>query len=228
MTSEVDISNLALAHLGDSATVTSLSPPEGSAQAEHCSRFYPIARDSLLEQHDWKFNTRREAGALLTEVPLNGWLYAYGMPNRALRVLAVLPPSVNDDYSSTFTIPGYTTASGNPYSYLDAYTDYQPQAYALETLSNGNVVIYTNQPDAVIRFTINLTDSTQFSPLFVDTLSWYLASYLAGPIIKGEAGAAEGQRCLKIAMALMGKATMSDTRNEQVRPKHSVSWINNR
>ena len=59
MSSEVAICNLALAHLGDSATVASIDPPEGSAQSEHCARFYPIARDALLEMHAWKFATRR-------------------------------------------------------------------------------------------------------------------------------------------------------------------------
>ena len=59
MASEVDICNLALSHLGDNATVASIDPPEGSAQAEHCSRFYPIARDTLLEMHNWNFSTRR-------------------------------------------------------------------------------------------------------------------------------------------------------------------------
>ena len=36
MASDVQICNIALAHLGDTATVASINPPEGSAQAEHC------------------------------------------------------------------------------------------------------------------------------------------------------------------------------------------------
>ena len=59
MASEVEICNLALAHLGDEATVASIDPPEGSAQAEHCQRFYPVSRNSLLEMHDWAFATKR-------------------------------------------------------------------------------------------------------------------------------------------------------------------------
>ena len=46
MATEVDICNIALAHLGDDATIASLSPPEGSAQAEKAARFYPIARNN--------------------------------------------------------------------------------------------------------------------------------------------------------------------------------------
>ena len=51
MPSAVTICNLALAHLGDSATVSSIDPPEGSAPAEHCARFYPVALGLLLEAH---------------------------------------------------------------------------------------------------------------------------------------------------------------------------------
>ena len=43
MATEVDICNLALAHLGDDATIATIKPPEGSAQAEKAARFYPIA-----------------------------------------------------------------------------------------------------------------------------------------------------------------------------------------
>lgn len=222
MTTDVDICNLSLAHLGDSATVTSLTPPEGSAQAEHCSRFYPIARDSLLEQHDWKFNTRRVTGALLTEAPLIGWLYAYAMPANVMRVLAVVPP-LSTGLDPSFNIPGYTT-NADPYSVQEPTA----QPFAVEILADGTQVIYTNQPDAIIIHTIRITDSGQFSPLFVDTLSWYLASYMAGPIIKGDVGAAEAKRCLQVAMTLMGKATMSDARNNQETQNHTVSWIKNR
>jgi len=223
MTSEVDISNLALAHLGDSATVTSLNPPEGSSQAEHCSRFYPIARDSLLEQHDFKFNTRYAAGALLTEEPLIIWTYAYSMPSNAMRVIGVYAPATQTD-PSAYVAPGYVSLGAEPYGSGVPV----PQPFDTATLADGSTVIYTNQEDAVLQYTIRVTDSAKFSALFVDTLSWYLASYMAGPIIKGEIGAAEGKRCLQVAMTLLGKATMSDARNQQVRTQHSVSWISNR
>ena len=60
MASAVDICNLALARLGDSATVASIDPPEGSAQSEHCARFYPLARRQIFEAHNWSFLIRRE------------------------------------------------------------------------------------------------------------------------------------------------------------------------
>ena len=96
MASEVDICNLALARLGDNATVASIDPPEGSAQAEHCARFYAIARDSLLEMHAWKFATRRVQLAKLT-VPSWDWSFAYAEPTGALKLLGVLSATASND-----------------------------------------------------------------------------------------------------------------------------------
>ena len=60
MASAVDICNLALSRIGDIASVQSIDPPEASAQAIHCARFYPVARDSMLERHPWGFATLRK------------------------------------------------------------------------------------------------------------------------------------------------------------------------
>jgi hypothetical protein len=104
MSSEVEICNLALAHLGDSATVASIDPPEGSSQAEHCQRWYPIARNALLEMHEWGFATTR---ALLAEVvnPFPQWRRAYARPSDCLKVLAVLPADAASDSDHTALRP---------------------------------------------------------------------------------------------------------------------------
>ena len=46
MFSVVEICNLALSHLGDRATVVSIDPPEGSAQAEHCKTYWPLCDEA--------------------------------------------------------------------------------------------------------------------------------------------------------------------------------------
>ena len=216
MASEVDICNLALAHLGDTATVASIDPPEGSAQAEHCARFYPIARDSLLEMHTWWFATKRaqlaQLGAGWPE-----WDYAYAQPADALNIIAILPPDASDDYSATGS--NVPTAAGGAYV---------PQAFSCEVDANRADVIYTDQEDAVLRYTGVVTDPTKFSPLFVVSLSWHLASMLAGPILKGDAGAAESKRCAAMMQAYLAKATASDAGQRRINPQHNVGWINGR
>ena len=98
MASEVEICNLALAHLGDDATIASIDPPEGSAQAEHCARFYAIARDSLLQMHNWNFASKRVALAGVN-MPYTMWAYAYACPGDMMVAVSVLPPEVENDYT---------------------------------------------------------------------------------------------------------------------------------
>lgn len=219
MASEIDICNLALGHLGDAANVSSIDPPEGSAQSEHCARFYPIARDSLLEMHAWNFATTRVALASLGS-GWPEWTYCYACPGDAVNLLAVLDPNASNDYSVGNNY-GFTQ-SGIPLVGSGTYT---PQPFAQETLTDGTVVIYTNQENAVLRYTRFVVDTTTFSPLFVDALSWYLASYLAGPLIKGDVGAAEAKRCMQAAMLMLGKAATSDANQRRTQVAQNVGWI---
>ncbi|MDR1351518.1 MAG: hypothetical protein LBJ59_12230 [Zoogloeaceae bacterium] len=198
MASAVDICNLALSRLGDTATVSSIDPPEGSVQAEHCARFYPVSRDSLLEAYDWKFSTRWGTIARL-DLSHPGWRIVYAVPNDMIRVIAVLPPGA---------VPG--AASVN---------------YAVETSAKGDLVILSNQDKASIHYTTRVTDTSKFSPLFVDALAWLLASNLAGPLIKGDAGAKMGQSCYQFAQATISQAKVSDANQPHDRQDHVPAWI---
>jgi hypothetical protein len=223
MASVVDICNLALAHLGDNATIASIDPPEGSAQAEHCQRFFPIARDTLLEMHSWAFATKRAYGAEVENTwPM--WQYAYAMPGDAMHIMAVLPPEARDDYSTNFTPETYPDFYTN-YSPSVAAGQYVPQKFSVETAFDGSQIVLTNQKQAVIRYGARVTDPTKYSALFTTTLSWHLASMLAGPVIKGDQGAAEAKRCITMMNLYLGKAMESDSNERQIKPEHIVSWI---
>lgn len=217
MASEVEICNLALGHLGDRATVASINPPEGSAQAEHCQRFYPIARDTLLEMHDWGFAARRITLAAVTS-PTDSWQYAYAKPSDCIRARAILPPEAADDYAVQWVGSGFEFAP-------PAAGYYVPQPFAMETLSTGSEVILTNTEDAVLRYTARVTDTTKFSHLFTMALSWHLASLLAGPVVKGDVGRAEGKRCMEMVAFYLSQARPSDANQQQIQPLHVVSWM---
>lgn len=201
MASEVDIANLALARLGDSASVASISPPEGSSQAEHCARFYPIARDSLLEMHDWGFTTRRAALAALSVTTWN-WSYAYARPTNVVHLLSVLPAAASPD------------DAGEPYD--------------TENTDTGTPIILTDLADATVRYTLRVTDTTRFPPLFTDALAWLLASHLAGPVIKGDAGTAEAKRCMAMFQAMVSQAIRSDSNQRNHTPAHTPTWMEGR
>jgi len=219
MASEVDIANLALAHLGDSATIASLNPPEGSAQAEHCARFYPVARDTLLEMHTWNFAMRRASPAELTNTCVQ-WDYAYARPADCLRVVAVLPPDADDDYiggnAGVFNLAA-------PYGGLEV-----EQPYVMEINDSLAQVIYTDQQDALIRYIARVTDTTKFSALFTLTLSWHLAAMLAGPVIKGDVGKDEAKRCTQMMGSFLAQAKTADLASRNVKPRHVVPWLSGR
>ncbi len=227
MSSEVDIANLSLSHLGDDATIASLDPPEGSAQAEHCARFYPIARDALLEMHTWNFATRRINGAEVDALG-TGWQYAYAVPTDALHVFAIIPPGAIDDYTAPNLSGTYTLSDGSLATPLPGHSIIQTQPFALESNEDGETIIVTNQSQAVIRYVIRITDTTRFSPLFTTALTWLLASYVAGPIIKGKEGRDEAKRCLQMVTYWLGEARKSDSQQRNVQPQHNVSWMANR
>jgi hypothetical protein len=48
---------------------------------------------------------------------------------------------------------------------------------------------------------------------------------LAGPVIKGDQGAAEAKRCITMMNLYLGKAMESDSNERQIKPEHIVSWI---
>ena len=223
MASEVDICNNALALLGDTATVVALIPPSGSVQAVHCARFYPMARDQLLEMHTWGFATKRVSLALLSETPPSPWTYVYDAPSDVLNFLAILDPNATDDYSAG--LAQYGNVSGS-YNYnVGIYT---PQPFATEMDSTGNQVIYTNQQNAILRYSGKITDTTTFSPTFTEALTRLLASKLAGPVIKGSEGRAESKSQLAEFKIAFGAATMSDANQHRQKPAQSVDWIVNR
>lgn len=196
MSSVVDICNLALAHFGDSAAVSSISPPDGSAQASHCARFYPMALDALLEAHAWPFATVRVALAETNNTAHQPWLYEYAQPNSCARILSILSPGMTDDAVS-----------------LD---------YVAETAANGDLIILTDATDAIARYTKRVTDPSKFSASFVNALSFLLGSYLAGPITKDKAVVAglyqRYQKELADARALAANIG-------QAKAKHAPPWL---
>lgn len=216
MSSEVDICNLALSNLGDEATVTSIDPAEGSAQADRCATFYPMARDELLETHAWPFAKSRVALAERVN-PTRQWAYCYAAPANLLRVLAVQSVDAPDD-EVAFVIDerlkpglGSMLATTDPFD-IESHPD------------DGELVIYTNTPQAMVRYTRRMQDTTKFSPLFTTALAALLSSKLAGSVVRGEAGRAAARDWLNVAQRYVAQAALSaanqGTRRQRFTPKH--------
>jgi len=191
---EVDICNLALAHLGDTARLVTLD--DDTRQAELCRQYYDLARDGLLEMHRWEWATRRITLETTTkEDTVTQWDYAYLLPDDWLDTISILPPNAPDDYWEG--------------------TTRQPVPYAIELDSQGDRVLLSNEANASMRYTTRVVDTTKFSASFVKALSWYLASMLAGPLIKGEEGSRQAQIAENRMRAALGVASKHDAKTKR-------------
>lgn len=198
MASIIDICNLALARLGDDATVASIDPPENSPQAGHCARFYPMALATLVSLHPWSFCTTRAALAPLAAPPAGaGWSHGYAAPAGLQRLISVHAPG------------------------SDA-----PQPYAVEATPSGAQVVLANTPDAWARYLLLPGDPARFPPLFTDALVLLLASMLAGPVVKGDAGAAAAKRCLDYFYSVsLPQARAADVAQQRKPLNHVAPWM---
>lgn len=196
----VRIANLALSHLGEDANISSLDPPEGSVEAEHCALWLPIARDTLLEMHAWGFAKRRVAPALV-HAPYDEWQFAYERPADCIRVLEVRPNGVA----------------------LPASMD--PIRFDWETDADDRQLIVTDAENAKIIYTRRVEDPSRFTPLFTEALAWLLASYIAGPLIKGDAGQQAAQAAYTAFLAMYACAAGSSANQAKVRIEREAPWM---
>jgi hypothetical protein len=172
--------------------------------------------------HQWSFCTKR-ANPALVATSMNQWRYVYAMPNDAMDIIAVMDNNATSDFSSPVIVDNQVLGTVNQGMGL-----YTPQPFSLESLDDGTSVILTNQENALIRYVGRITDTSKFSAKFVDALAWLLASHLAGPVIKGDAGMKMSQVCYRAFIASFNSAATSDANNQRRDINQSVSWMVNR
>ena len=256
MSTDIEICNLALSHLGDRGTVTSLNTSiDQTQQAALCAKFYPMARGTLLEE-PWSFTTKRAAlsnvvnngslaigatytiltagspsfaavGAtsniagvtfvatgvgsglgtaqLIPDVGMTQWLYAYPLPSDFNNMLRLLPYGAPDD-------------AGTAIAYL-------PRPYSIELNKNGVRMLLCNEDSPTMVYTTQVTDATKYPATVAMALSFLLASMIAGPLIKGDVGIAQGKSMLQNYALWLSKSVDSDLHNRRVLPVPSPAWI---
>lgn len=204
MAAVVDIINLALGHIGDRATVSSIDPPEGSAQADHAAQFWPIARDEALAEFDWRFASTTTSLAALDDSLQNDprWTYAYGLPADFLVARALV-----NETGSIFMLepddPNYDTG----------------------TLADGTPVFFSQYTDQALRYTRRVSDPSRYSPKFVTAISYLMASYLAGPVIKGRTGTQTAIAMRAAWTRLSAEAAVTDANQHHGAPQRTPAGL---
>jgi len=135
----------------------SLDPAE-SDQADLASRFYPIARDYVLEKRDWTFATERlTLGSPTTAGPDWGYVYEHTIPGNVLRVMMVTDS------------PEHLINGGDRF-------DYRREG---NTITSDAAAIY-------LKVIIQQTDTSRFSASFVVALGYYLATLMCIPLVESK------------------------------------------
>ncbi len=201
MSSVIDICNLALGNVR-APSINSLD--ESSIEAQVCKQRYEMAVKYLLEDFSWNFAHKIMPLGLL-DVDVKEWTYAYSYPNDCLKVKRIVP---NESASSDRTVQ-YQFSTTEEYTNLrDRMRTRIP--YEIGRTSDNAKAVFTDQPDANIAYTAYVADPNEYSYGFIDTLSWYLASVIAIPVVGAATGAKLRQDALRGYEVVSGQAKASN------------------
>lgn len=152
--SKTKIFNIALSNLGISAPIQ--NSIEEHPQAILMNNYYELARDSVLEAHEWSFANAVKELSVAEESSKNGnWQFCFTLPNDCI----------------------------SPRAIIDVY-DNKEKKYDPGIDSTGQKIIYTNTNPCLLRYTKRVTNETFFTARFVNALAFYLA-YLSAQVITG-------------------------------------------
>lgn len=243
-TTTAAILNRALAHLGQPGTVTALSSDVTTA-GKAGRTFYDPARIETLKAHDWAC-ARKQATLTLVETyavtETTEWLYQYRLPEDCLMprriVWGVRNPGPDQQYpfrlradtTSTEWSVGTTYATGDYarvttsgvvvwYRALRETTGDAPASSASDWVAIAGgppLLLETDREDAVLEYTYDLQDVTQFAQDFEDALCALLAFYIA-PIITVNGSATDLQQRAYGAYTVLVQQAMSNDWNAKQR-----------
>lgn len=159
MSSETEISNIALSHIGNSKEIQNLQT-DRSAEGSACRRFYTPALEESLRDFAWPFTTKIADLGLVEEDPNDEWNFSYRYPSDCEMFRRILSGIRNDTRQSRVT-------------------------YKIGRDSQG-LLIFTDQEDAQAEYTVREDDPDRFPSDFVMAFSLLLASYIAPRVTNGD------------------------------------------
>lgn len=187
MPSLTEACNLALGHIGVSKEIQNVET-EQSKEAAACRRFSEAARKATLRDADWPFATKTLALALVIEDPTDEWAFSYAYPSDCLKARRI---------PSGF----WPETRAQRISFRLAHTATQE-------------VIYTNQDDASLEYTVDVTDPSRWPSDFLLAYSYRLAMYIAPRIAAGDPFKM-GQNAERRYLAEISKAEATAFNEEQ-------------
>lgn len=189
MASQIDICNRALLSIGARAQISSISPSDGSTEANACAILFTPTFEALARTAYWNCLRQQATLSLLAAaagtpenptgsmlpLPPTPWLYSYSDPADSLNVRYIVP-SLPSGAGGT----GTQTTLNNAASITLAGQGQIPYTVAYSTDTSGNPlrVILTNQSQAQAVYTVNQPNPTIWDSLFQEAMVSSLAAYL--------------------------------------------------
>ena len=191
MASKLQIWNLALVNVQQSPSIQGEN--EDSTEANLCRVYYDEARKQMLERHDWNFARKRLTLAEVPDGP-DDWAYQYGYPVDCLQARAIV--------------------KGSPaYPEIPFEVSVDPDDGLIG--SADTKVIWTNQPEAQLRYTYNQKDPSFFSQSYVICLSWALAAFIAFPLTGKKATKVDAQQEAERQLLIAKATNMNEGRDNK-------------
>lgn len=146
--------------------------------------------------------------ALRELLEAHDWTFA-----RAQTTLAQLT-SDRPDFAYKYALPADCVMPRRllPEGYADSVHD------GLEFVREGSY-LYANAANVTLVYTRNITDPTTFSAEFATSLSFLLASYIAGPITKDPTGRTQ-ERLRQAAISSFGTGAATNSNSDRQRAAH--------
>jgi hypothetical protein len=154
---------------------------ESSKAARVFTRCYDRVLDLVLSRHAWPFALKAQALAASPDAAFPGWAYRYEVPSDCLNALAVC--DANGVRASLKAVAGCDTPLPLTDGRVDFDTVWGSQA--------SNIV--TDLAGAYLIYTVRVTETGRFPPLFGEALACRLAME-AGPALAGELGVRLAQK----------------------------------
>jgi hypothetical protein len=156
--SDTEIANLALSHLGQTE-IEDLTT-DASEAAQVMRRVYTTNRDFMLRMAPWPFATKIVALGLVEEEPNDEWDYSYRYPSNCIFFRRILSGSRNDSL-------------GSRVSYRVVQDD-------------QGLLIHTDKDEAEGEYTFRETNVSRFPEDFVQALAYKMAADAAPRLTGGD------------------------------------------
>lgn len=178
--------------LGLGETITSLT--ESTTEAKYCNIFFDDSRKDALADADWWFASIEVALALTGTAP-DRWDFCYAYPTDCLKDREIVRLSLDQD----------------------------PIDYELGMSSDKSTrLIYTNEEDAKLRYTTDVTNPALFSQNFVMAFAARMAMNLAMPLTREEKNLIDAA---KLYQGFLDKAETANANAGSHRKNRDADWI---